>query len=70
MDHVKAHLDEREKSFGNDEFAQMVEREIKLRTIDALLERSFVWNGSTRDAVGFEGYAQKDPLNEYQKTWI
>jgi preprotein translocase subunit SecA len=67
MDHVKAHLDEREKSFGNAEFAHMVEREIKLRTIDAFWKDHLYGMDQLRDAVGFEGYAQKDPLNEYKK---
>lgn len=67
MDHVKAHLDEREKSFGKEEFAHMVEREIKLRTIDAFWKDHLYGMDQLRDAVGFEGYAQKDPLNEYKK---
>jgi preprotein translocase subunit SecA len=67
MEHTKAHLNEREKSFGNDEFAHMVEREIKLRTIDAFWKDHLYGMDQLRDAVGFEGYAQKDPLNEYKK---
>ncbi|MEZ4846800.1 MAG: preprotein translocase subunit SecA [Bdellovibrionota bacterium] len=67
MDHTKAHLNEREKSFGNDEFAHMVEREIKLRTIDSFWKDHLYGMDQLRDAVGFEGYAQKDPLNEYKK---
>ncbi|MCC7460604.1 MAG: preprotein translocase subunit SecA, partial [Proteobacteria bacterium] len=67
MDHAKAHLNEREKSFGNDEFAHMVEREIKLRTIDSFWKDHLYGMDQLRDAVGFEGYAQKDPLNEYKK---
>jgi preprotein translocase subunit SecA len=67
MDHVKGHLNEREKSFGKEEFAHMVEREIKLRTIDAFWKDHLYGMDQLRDAVGFEGYAQKDPLNEYKK---
>lgn len=67
MDHIKTHLNEREKSFGNDEFAFMVEREIKLRTIDSFWKDHLLGMDQLRDAVGFEGYAQKDPLIEYKK---
>jgi preprotein translocase subunit SecA len=67
MDDVKAHLSEREKNLGSEDFSHMVEREVKLRTIDSLWKDHLYGMDHLRDAVGFEGYAQKDPLNEYKK---
>ena len=67
MAEVKKNLTEREKSFGVEDMAKMIEREIKLRTIDALWKDHLYGMDHLRDAVGFEGYAQKDPLNEYRK---
>ena len=67
MDEVKKHLSEKEKSFSGEDMAKIIEREIKLRTIDALWKDHLYGMDHLRDAVGFEGYAQKDPLNEYRK---
>ncbi len=67
MPDVRKHLDQRERTLGADEFVKMLEREIKLRTIDSLWKDHLYGMDHLRDAVGFEGYAQKDPLNEYRK---
>ena len=46
---------------------RIVEREIKLRTIDYLWKDHLLNMDHLREGVGFEGYAQKDPLLVYQK---
>ncbi|MCB0327440.1 MAG: preprotein translocase subunit SecA [Bdellovibrionales bacterium] len=61
-------LDEKEKELGDIEFARMIEREIKLRTIDALWKDHLHNMDQLKESVGFQGYAQKDPLNEYKKS--
>ncbi len=46
---------------------RIAEREIKLRTIDQLWKDHLLAMDHLRESVGFEGYAQKDPLLVYQK---
>ena len=49
------------------ELTRLVEREVKLRTIDYLWKDHLLNMDHLREGVGFEGYAQKDPLLVYQK---
>jgi preprotein translocase subunit SecA len=48
------------------EIATYVERSIVLQTIDALWREHLVNLDHLRSVVGFRGYAQRDPLNEYK----
>ncbi len=63
---VIARHEEKEREFGS-ELTRRIEREIKLRTIDTLWKDHLLNMDHLKDAVGFEGYAQKDPLVVYQK---
>ncbi|MCB1198185.1 MAG: SEC-C domain-containing protein [Deltaproteobacteria bacterium] len=67
IDQVHAVLKQKETQAPQKEFFEMVEREIKLRTIDAQWKDHLHNMDQLKEAVGFEGYAQKDPLKEYQK---
>ncbi|WP_062204067.1 preprotein translocase subunit SecA [Aureimonas sp. AU12] len=60
----KAALD-KEARFGP-EVMRYVERSVVLQTIDALWREHLVNLDHLRSAVGFRGYAQRDPLNEYK----
>lgn len=60
-------LEIKEAEAPQKEFFEMVQREIKLRTIDAQWKDHLHNMDQLKEAVGFEGYAQKDPLKEYQK---
>ncbi|MCB0309479.1 MAG: SEC-C domain-containing protein, partial [Bdellovibrionales bacterium] len=66
MNSVKTRYGEKQKEIG-DEISRMVEREIKLRTIDALWKDHLLNMDYLKEAVGFEGYAQRDPLVVYRK---
>lgn len=46
---------------------RLIEREVKLRTIDYLWKDHLLNMDHLREGVGFEGYAQRDPLLVYQK---
>lgn len=58
--------EEKEEELSS-EFMRIVEREIKLRTIDYLWKDHLLAMDHLREGVGFEGYAQRDPLQVYQK---
>ncbi len=51
--------------FGSDVMAY-VERSILLQTLDGLWREHLVNLDHLRSVVGFRGYAQRDPLNEYK----
>ncbi|RIX99225.1 preprotein translocase subunit SecA [Aureimonas flava] len=55
----------REERFGA-EIMRYIERSVVLQTIDALWREHLVNLDHLRSAVGFRGYAQRDPLNEYK----
>ncbi|HLG20821.1 MAG TPA: preprotein translocase subunit SecA [Bdellovibrionota bacterium] len=63
---IKARHEEREREFGA-EFARLLEREIKLRMIDTFWKDHLLNMDHLKEGVGFEGYAQKDPLVVYRK---
>jgi preprotein translocase subunit SecA len=63
---VMARYEEKELEFGPD-LARRIEREIKLRTIDTLWKDHLLNMDHLKEGVGFEGYAQKDPLVVYKK---
>ena len=56
---------DRAKRFGADIMAY-VERSIVLQTLDHLWREHLVNLEHLRSVVGFRGYAQRDPLNEYK----
>ncbi|GGE13333.1 protein translocase subunit SecA [Aureimonas endophytica] len=60
----KAMADKAER-FGPDVMTY-VERSIVLQTIDALWREHLVNLDHLRSVIGFRGYAQRDPLNEYK----
>lgn len=53
-------------SFGPDAM-RMVEKQILLQTIDSKWQEHLLTLEHLRSVVGFRGYAQRDPLNEYKK---
>ncbi|MCO6406323.1 preprotein translocase subunit SecA [Aurantimonas endophytica] len=56
---------EKAERFGRD-VATYVQRNVVLQTIDALWREHLVNLDHLRSVVGFRGYAQRDPLNEYK----
>ena len=56
---------EKAEAFGQDTFRQ-VEKQLLLQTIDAKWREHLVTLEHLRSVVGFRGYAQRDPLNEYK----
>ena len=56
---------DRAERFGSDIMAY-VERSIVLQTLDGLWREHLVNLEHLRSVVGFRGYAQRDPLNEYK----
>jgi len=62
---VKSRAEEREARFGAD-IMDYFRRAMLLETIDTLWRDHLVNLDHLRAAVGFRGYAQRDPLNEYK----
>jgi len=58
---------QRKESEIGAEVSRVIEREIKLRTIDTLWKDHLLNMDHLKEGVGFEGYAQKDPLVVYRK---
>jgi preprotein translocase subunit SecA len=58
--------EEKEREF-TPELCRRIEREIKLRMIDTHWKDHLLNMDHLKEGVGFEGYAQKDPLVVYQK---
>ncbi|MCG3268484.1 preprotein translocase subunit SecA [Yoonia sp. I 8.24] len=56
---------EKTESFG-DETMRRVEKQILLQTIDSKWREHLLTLNHLRSVVGFRGYAQRDPLNEYK----
>ena len=52
-------------AFGRDNM-RMIEKSLLLQTIDAKWREHLVTLEHLRSVVGFRGYAQRDPLNEYK----
>lgn len=57
--------DERKERFGS-EIMGYVEKQIVLQTLDHLWQEHLVNLDHLRSVVGFRGYAQRDPLQEYK----
>ena len=60
-----AFMAEKAEAFG-DETMRNVEKQILLQTIDAKWREHLLTLEHLRSVVGFRGYAQRDPLNEYK----
>ncbi|NDV02686.1 preprotein translocase subunit SecA [Pseudoroseicyclus tamaricis] len=56
---------EKEESFGADSFRDL-RKQVLLQTIDAKWREHLLTLEHLRAVVGFRGYAQRDPLNEYK----
>lgn len=59
------HMAEKEAAFGP-ETMRNVEKQIILQTIDGKWREHLLTLEHLRSVVGFRGYAQRDPLNEYK----
>ncbi len=59
------HMTEKEKAFGA-ETMRNIEKQIILQTIDGKWREHLLTLEHLRSVVGFRGYAQRDPLNEYK----
>ena len=60
-----AHIAEKAAVFG-DETMRSIEKQILLQTIDTKWREHLLTLEHLRSVVGFRGYAQRDPLNEYK----
>lgn len=60
-----AYMDEKTESFGADTMRR-VEKQFLLQTIDGKWREHLMTLNDLRSVVGFRGYAQRDPLNEYK----
>jgi preprotein translocase subunit SecA len=58
-------MDEKTAAFGPD-VMRNIEKQLLLQTIDANWREHLVRLEHLRSVVGFRGYAQRDPLNEYK----
>ena len=56
---------EKSEAFGADTM-QSIEKQLLLQTIDAKWREHLLTLEHLRSVVGFRGYAQRDPLNEYK----
>lgn len=56
---------EKQEGFGPDAMRQ-IEKQLLLQTIDAKWREHLLTLEHLRSVVGFRGYAQRDPLNEYK----
>ena len=60
-----AFMAEKAKAFGPDTMRQ-IEKQVLLQTIDGKWREHLLTLEHLRSVVGFRGYAQRDPLNEYK----
>ena len=60
-----AMMDEKLAAFGADAM-RSIEKQLLLQTIDAKCREHLLRLDHLRSVVGFRGYAQRDPLNEYK----
>ncbi|MCK0168646.1 preprotein translocase subunit SecA [Jannaschia sp. S6380] len=58
-------MEEKVEVFGTDQMRQ-IEKQFLLQTIDAKWREHLLTLEHLRSVVGFRGYAQRDPLNEYK----
>ncbi|MEC3861609.1 preprotein translocase subunit SecA [Mesobacterium sp. TK19101] len=58
-------MDKKTKAFGEDTMRQ-IEKQILLQAIDGKWREHLLTLEHLRSVIGFRGYAQRDPLNEYK----
>ena len=58
---------EKEQRFGNDDYLRWTERVAILQIIDSAWKRHLLVMDHLKEAIGFRGYGQKDPLVEYKR---
>ena len=58
-------LDNKKQKYGN-ELIQNIEKQVLLQTIDKSWREHLLKLEHLRSVIGFRGYAQRDPLNEYK----
>jgi len=58
-------MTEKTEAFGSDTMRQ-IEKQVLLQTIDSKWRDHLLTLEHLRSVVGFRGYAQRDPLNEYK----
>ena len=58
-------MDQKAEAFGADQM-RSIEKQVLLRTIDGKWRDHLLKLEHLRSVVGFRGYAQRDPLNEYK----
>ena len=63
---VRKAYDEREKAF-TDPVMRQIERVVMLQTLDSLWKDHLLAMDHLKEGIGLRGYAQKNPLYEYQK---
>ena len=64
-DAANSMMADKAKAFGK-EAMQQVEKQLLLQTIDTKWREHLITLEHLRSVVGFRGYAQRDPLNEYK----
>ena len=62
---TKATLEEKISAYG-EELMQKIEKQVLLQTIDKAWREHLLKLEHLRSVIGFRGYAQRDPLNEYK----
>src|SRR5690606_26559291 len=65
LEAANAAAEDRAQRFGPD-IMTYVEKSVMLQTLDSLWREHLVNLDHLRSVVGFRGYAQRDPLNEYK----
>lgn len=65
LEAADAKLSEKVEAFG-EEGMRNIEKQVLLQTIDAKWREHLLTLEHLRSVVGFRGYAQRDPLNEYK----
>ena len=60
-----AFLTEKKQKYGTD-LIQNIEKQVLLQTIDKSWREHLLKLEHLRSVIGFRGYAQRDPLNEYK----
>jgi preprotein translocase subunit SecA len=63
---VRAFYENKEKKFGEDEM-RSIERFFVLNSLDTFWKEHLLALDHLKEGIGLRGYAQKDPLREYQR---
>src|SRR5208283_4151902 len=66
LEPIKALYDQRETEFSS-EVMRQIEKIVSLQTLDALWKDHLLAMDHLKEGIGLRGYAQQNPLTEYQK---